>query len=88
MHDYRDVMYHIAALRRYCMKYALFWDVTQRRVVIPYRRFGTIYRFHRQGSRNPRKEDAVLWDVLQSVSCVNMKVHRAEHSFVSQFSLV
>ena len=28
---------------------AFFWDITQRRVLIPYRRFGTIYRSHLQG---------------------------------------
>jgi hypothetical protein len=28
---------------------ALFWDITQRRVVVPYRRFGTTYRSHLQG---------------------------------------
>jgi hypothetical protein len=31
------------------MRPALFWDVTQRRVVILYRRFGTIYWFYLQG---------------------------------------
>ena len=30
---------------------ALFWVITQRVVVIPYRRFGTTYRSHLQGSR-------------------------------------
>jgi hypothetical protein len=30
---------------------ALFWDITRRRVVIVYRRFGTTYRSHFQGSR-------------------------------------
>jgi len=29
---------------------ALFWAVTQRVVVINYRRFGTTYRFHLQGT--------------------------------------
>jgi hypothetical protein len=33
------------------MKSALFWDITQRRVVIVYRRFGTTYRSHLHGSR-------------------------------------
>jgi hypothetical protein len=28
---------------------ALYWDITQRRVVIPYRRFGTTYRSYLQG---------------------------------------
>jgi hypothetical protein len=35
------------------MRSAFFWDITQRRVVLLYRRFGTTYRFHLQGSRNP-----------------------------------
>jgi len=32
------------------MRSSFFWDVTQRRMVLPYRRFGTIYRFPLQGS--------------------------------------
>ena len=32
---------------------ALFWDITQRQVVILYRRFGTTYRPHIPGSRSP-----------------------------------
>jgi hypothetical protein len=34
---------------------ALFWGITQRRVVILYRRFGTTYQSHVQGSRSPRR---------------------------------
>jgi hypothetical protein len=34
---------------------APFWDYTQSRVAIPYRRSGKTYRSHLQGSRNPRK---------------------------------
>jgi len=37
------------------LRYVLFWDVTQRRVVIPYRSFGTNYLSHLQGSRIPRR---------------------------------
>jgi hypothetical protein len=33
---------------------ALFWGITQRRVVVPYRRLGTTYRSHLQGLRSPR----------------------------------
>jgi len=33
------------------MRTALFWVIAQRAVVIPYRRFGTTYRSHLQGSR-------------------------------------
>jgi hypothetical protein len=39
------------------MRYALFWDITQRRVVILYRRFGTSYRSRLQGSKSQRKKD-------------------------------
>jgi len=38
------------------MKSALIRDITQRRVVIPYRRFSTTYRSHLQDSRS-----LVLW---------------------------
>jgi len=30
---------------------ALFWSITKQVMVIPYRLFGTTYRFHLQGSR-------------------------------------
>jgi len=38
------------------MRSALLWDVTQHRLVVRYRRFGTTYRFHFQvsSSRQPR----------------------------------
>jgi hypothetical protein len=36
---------------RHEMRTPLFWVITQRVVVISYRRFGTTYRSHRQGSR-------------------------------------
>jgi len=32
----------------------LFWDVTRRRLVVTYRRFGTVYRSHLQGYSSPR----------------------------------
>jgi hypothetical protein len=34
------------------MRSAFFWDITQRRMVIFCRRFGTTYRSHLQGSRS------------------------------------
>jgi hypothetical protein len=34
------------------LKTAFFWAITQRLVLIPYRRFGVTYRSHLQGSRN------------------------------------
>jgi len=36
------------------MRSALFWNFTQRRIVVSYRRFGTTYWFHPQGSSSPR----------------------------------
>jgi hypothetical protein len=42
------------------IRYALFWDITQRRVAIRYRSFGTTYRSHQQGSRSARRR----WDQL------------------------
>jgi hypothetical protein len=33
------------------MRSAVLWDITRRRVVIVYRRVGTTYRSHLQGSR-------------------------------------
>jgi len=38
----------------------LFWDFTQRVVVIPYRRFSTTYRSHLQFSRIPEKSSCHL----------------------------
>jgi hypothetical protein len=38
---------------RIVVRSALFWDITQRRVVILYRRFGTTFRSHLQGWRSP-----------------------------------
>jgi hypothetical protein len=34
---------------------SLFWDVTQRILVVTYRRFGTTYQTHLQGSSSPRR---------------------------------
>ena len=39
------------------MKPAFFWDIRQRIVVIPNRRFGTTYRSHLQGSRQTLTPD-------------------------------
>jgi hypothetical protein len=38
------------------MRSALFWDITQRWVVVVYWRFGTTCRSHLQGSRGPRRK--------------------------------
>jgi hypothetical protein len=36
-------------MTKFIFRSALFWDITQRQVVIIYRRFGTTYRSHLQG---------------------------------------
>ena len=41
------------------MKSGLFCDPTQRRVKIPYRRFGTTYRYHLQGSNYLALKDGI-----------------------------
>ena len=38
-----------------CVRSALFWDITQCRVLIPHHRFGTTYHSQLQGSRNPKE---------------------------------
>jgi hypothetical protein len=43
------------------MRSALFCGITQRRVVILYRRFGTTYRSHLQASRSPRRAESRLF---------------------------
>jgi hypothetical protein len=43
---------------------ALFWDCLERGMVIPYRRFGTTYRSHLQGSSSPRRPQCVHRHVL------------------------
>jgi hypothetical protein len=40
------------------LRSALFWNITQRRVVIIYRRFGTTYLSHLQGSRSPTRKES------------------------------
>ena len=55
------------------MRSALFWVITQHRVVIPYRRFGTTYRSHLQGSRNPRRKSS--WNLkMEPIGCPEMLV--------------
>jgi hypothetical protein len=39
-------------------RYALFWDIMRRRVVIVYQRFGTTYQSHPQGSRVQEEKKA------------------------------
>jgi hypothetical protein len=54
----------ISDFRREEMRTAVFWVITQRVVVISYRRFGTTYRSHLQGSKITGKH-------IVSPLCVN-----------------
>jgi hypothetical protein len=49
------ITYVISAFTAMLLRCALFWDTTQHRVVIVYRRFGTTYRSYLQRSRSPRQ---------------------------------
>ena len=49
---------------KYTVRTALFWTITQRVVVIPYRRFGTTYRSHLQGHAGPEKS---VWNCHYSL---------------------
>jgi len=44
------------------LRSSLFWDATQRRLVVTYRRFGTTYRSHLQGSGSPNWSEPWRWD--------------------------
>ena len=46
------------------MRSALFWDLTHRRMVLPYRRFGTSYRFRIQGTEK-----------MGPIGCTETSVH-------------
>ena len=50
IHTYTNT-HTISGFRRKVHETALFWDITQRRVVIPYRCFGTSQWFHLQALR-------------------------------------
>jgi hypothetical protein len=45
------------------MRTALFWVITQRAVVIPYRRFGTSCRYRLKGSRAEDEADRLSQNV-------------------------
>jgi hypothetical protein len=61
IHNYSnlDWRYYSTWVKTWRMRSELFWNITQRRVVTLYRRFGTTYRSHLQRSRSP-----FIWDFL------------------------
>jgi len=46
------------------LRYALFWDITQHRVVIPYQHLGTTYWSYLKKSRNPTERTEHNWSEL------------------------
>jgi hypothetical protein len=53
----------LSAKQKFILRSALFWVVKQCIVLNPYRRFGTIYQSHIQGSRNPKRTDVLTWNI-------------------------
>jgi len=46
-------------------RYPPLWDITQRIVVTPYRRFGTMYRSHIQGSIDPKRKKIRMFSLAR-----------------------
>ena len=64
-----SVSYRNAPLQAYAameMRSELFCDFKQRRMLIPYGRFGTIYRSILQGSNSPRSVPGILFGMLDT----------------------
>jgi hypothetical protein len=57
------------------MRSAPFWDITQRRVVIVYRYFGTAFRSHLQESRSPRRKIGLICCPETSVNNYHTALH-------------
>ena len=64
------------------MRSAVFWDVTQRLVVVPYWRFGKTNRSHLQGSRNPRLSRNVASNDHQALR--NISEERRSHVLLGE----
>jgi hypothetical protein len=60
------------------LRSALFWGITLRRGVILYRRFGTTYRSHLQGSRSPS-----LPTFRDNVSVPSSRLKKSKNSWTS-----
>ena len=71
------------------MRSALFWDITHRRVVILYRRFGTTYRSHLQRSRSQRRKWRMISRVgrffLPRCSCLTSEILSHEDFWKRRF---
>jgi hypothetical protein len=56
---------------KFFIRSALFWDITPRHLVIVYRRFGTTYRSHTQGSRVGLLTFEDRTDTFSGAPCMN-----------------
>jgi hypothetical protein len=70
------------SIREVRTRYALFWDFTQRRLVVCYGHFGTTYLYHLQGSSNPKQNVRHLW--LTTV----VKTHSPKCSCALRLSII
>jgi len=57
------------------MRTALFWGITQRVVVISYRRFGTTYQSHPQGQKSKKKKNK-----MGPICCPETSVRNCHYS--------
>jgi len=62
-------------------KSSLFWDITQRRVVILHRRLGTTYRSHFHGSRSLRRKLLELLDPLRQ-SMIKISIPQRSYTLI------
>jgi hypothetical protein len=62
------------------LRFTLFWDITQRRMVILHRRFGTTYQSHLQGSRSQRRP-LTLEDGSDRGGSLKSRFCRSNHVF-------
>jgi hypothetical protein len=71
-------MHNCSSKQRKALRSALFWDITQRRVVNVYRCFGTTYRSHLRGSRVLKSADLInvaaeAWNQRKAFAACNEK---------------
>jgi len=59
-------------------KFSLFWDVTQHRLLVCYRRFGTTCRPNFQGSSSGML-DLLRWNRLSRNVCCSLPICTAQH---------
>jgi hypothetical protein len=68
----------ISGFRRDIDETVIFWDITQRRVVIVYRRFGTTYRSHLIGLLDPQNYNDTMRNIPKARRCQAENVMESE----------